>query len=89
MAAPGKGTLGPAVPLGSPAAAWAMPHAESLRQEAPGSQQRAHKAEEQPPAAKQHLLMLCVPPRKPCSTASAFSLFIALPHRQEVFCPGW
>lgn len=43
MAVPGRGRRGQR----PPSAVWATPHAECLRQEAPGSQQRAHKAEEQ------------------------------------------
>lgn len=62
----------PAGPLGAPRAAWAVPHAECLRREAQGSQQRAHKAERQAPAAKYHVLMLCMPHQLPCSNSSLF-----------------
>lgn len=68
------GDASPAGPPGAPQAAWAVPHAECLRREAQSSQQRAHKAERQPPAAKYHVLMLCMPHQTPCSKGSLFPL---------------
>lgn len=75
-----EGTPWPAAPLGGLGhATRRVPASGGTRQPAKSPQSRG---------AKQHVLMLCVPGRQPCSTGSAFSLSTALPHQQQVFCRG-